>query len=153
MIRVRYRDFRSGSYGGTWQYGSAERCGHGVTVYLLPGLVGWQRRAVIRRLRQEASRGCGPELPLPGLIIALGVDRVRMGLRLTGSVVRAHPAATLLPSAVAVAAMTLFVLAAASGGEPGAGVRGGRVMPVIESGARLSVAPGASQLACRWVAS
>jgi hypothetical protein len=48
-----------------------ERGPQGVTVYLVPGLTTWQRRAVIRRLRQEASRGFGPPLPLPQLALAL----------------------------------------------------------------------------------
>ena len=57
MIRIRYRDLAPGLHG------KVERCARGVTVYLLPGLTGKQRKAVLRRLRQEASRGCGPGLP------------------------------------------------------------------------------------------
>jgi hypothetical protein len=96
-------------------HGRAELCGHGVTVYLLPGMTRWQRKAVLRRLRMEASRGYGPALPLPQLAFALAVDRVRTALRITGGAVRLHPSQTLLPSAAAVALMAFFVLASAGG--------------------------------------
>jgi len=99
----------------TGLYGRAERGPHGVIVYLVPGLTTCQRRAVIRRLRQEASRYVGPALPLPQLAVALGLDRVRSAARITGAIVRLHPAVTLLPSAFAAALMTLFVLASADG--------------------------------------
>jgi hypothetical protein len=86
-------------------------------VYLLPGLTSWQRRAVIRRLRQEASRGFGPPMPLPQLAIALGLDRVRTAARIVKAIVRLHPVVTLVPSALALVVMTLFVIA--SGDQPG----------------------------------
>ena len=114
MIRVRRRDFVSGSHSVSGLQGIAERFPRGVTIYLLPGLTGRQRRAVIRRLRQEASRGCGPELPLPQLVIALVLDRVRGALGLAASALRLHPGTTLLPAAFVAVVMTLFVLA--SGG-------------------------------------
>ena len=116
MIRVRRRDFVSGSHNVTGFQGIAERFPRGVTIYLLPGLTGRQRRAVIRRLRQEASRGCGPELPLPQLVIALFLDRVRGALGLAAAAVRLHPGVTLLPAAFVAAVMTLFVLASAGVG-------------------------------------
>ena len=113
MIRVRRRDFVSGSHNVTGFQGIAERFPRGVTIYLLPGLTGRQRRAVIRRLRQEASRGCGPELPLPQLVIALFLDRVRGAFGLALAAVRFHPGVTLLPAAFVAAVMTVFVLASA----------------------------------------
>jgi hypothetical protein len=116
VIRVRRRDFVSGSHSVTGFQGIAERLPHGVTIYLLPGLTSRQRRAVIRRLRQEASRGCGPELPLAQLLIALLLDRVRGALRLAAGAVRLHPGTTLLPAAFVAAVMTLFVLASAGVG-------------------------------------
>jgi hypothetical protein len=116
VIRVRRRDFVSGSHNVTGFQGIAERLPHGVTIYLLPGLTGRQRRAVIRRLRQEASRGCGPELPPAQLLIALFLDRVRGALRLAAGAVRLHPGATLLPAAFVAAVMTLFVVASAGVG-------------------------------------
>jgi hypothetical protein len=94
-------------------HGRAELCGHGVTVYLLPGMTRWQRNAVLRRLRMEASRGYGPALPLPELVFALAVDRVRTALRITAGAVRLHPSRTLLPSAAAVLLMAFFILASA----------------------------------------
>jgi hypothetical protein len=122
VIRVRRRDFVSGSHNVTGLQGIAERFPRGVTIYLLPGLTGRQRRAVIRRLRQEASRGFGPELPLPQLLIALVLDRVRGALALAAAAVRWHPGVTLLPAAFVAAVMTLFVLASAGVG-PGPVVR------------------------------
>ena len=111
MIRVRRRDFVSGSHSVSGLQGIAERFPRGVTIYLLPGLTGRQRRAVIRRLRQEASRGCGPELPLPQLVIALFLDRVRGAVGLAAGAARLHPGVTLLPVAFVAAVMTLFALA------------------------------------------
>jgi hypothetical protein len=96
-------------------HGRAELCGHGVTVYLLPGMTRWQRQAVLRRLRMEASRGYGPALPLPQLALALAVDNVRTALRITTGAVRLHPSQTLLPSVGAVVLMAFFVLASAGG--------------------------------------
>jgi hypothetical protein len=116
VIRVRRRDFVSGSHNVTGFQGIAERLPHGVTIYLLPGLTSRQRRAVIRRLRQEASRGCGPELPLVQLLIALFLDRLRGAFRLAAGAVRLHPGTTLLPAAFVAAVMTLFVLASAGMG-------------------------------------
>jgi hypothetical protein len=113
VIRVRRRDFASGSHNVTGFQGIAERFPRGVTIYLLPGLTGRQRRAVIRRLRQEASRGCGPELPLPQLVIALFLDRVRGAIGLALAAVRFHPGVTLLPAVFVAAVMTLFMLASA----------------------------------------
>jgi hypothetical protein len=113
VIRVRRRDFVSGSHNVTGFQGIAERFPRGVTIYLLPGLTGRQRRAVIRRLRQEASRGFGPELPLPQLVIALFLDRVRGAIGLALAAVRFHPGVTLLPAAFVAAVMTLFVLTSA----------------------------------------
>jgi hypothetical protein len=115
VIRIRYRDFWSGSDNLPGLHGVAVRRGSRVTVYLQPGLTARQRTAVFRRLRQEASRGCGPELPLPRLMLAVGVDRLRTALRVLGGAIRLHPGVTLLPSALAVLVMTMFVLASAGG--------------------------------------
>jgi hypothetical protein len=94
-------------------YGTAKRCPQGVTIYLVPGLTGWQRKAVIRRLRQEASRGCGPELPLAGLVVALAADRVRVAVKLTAGAVRLHPTTTLLPTGLVAIGMMMLVLTSA----------------------------------------
>jgi hypothetical protein len=119
VIRIRYPDFSSGARDLAGLHGIAEPSARGVTVYLLPGLTGRQRKAVIRRLRQEASRGFGPALPLFWLVIALCVDRMRMAAGTALAVFRLHPTATLLPG-VAAAAMALFVLSS-TGGAPGPG--------------------------------
>jgi hypothetical protein len=115
VIRIRYKDFWSKSDSLPGLYGSAVCRGSRVTVYLQPGLSAGQRAAVFRRLRQEASRGCGPELPLPRLVTALAVDRIRMAVRILGGAVRLHPGVTLLPSVLAVLTVTMFVLASAGG--------------------------------------
>ena len=124
VICIRYKDFSAGTHDVTGLHGRAERGPRGVTVYLIPGLTACQRRAVIRRLRQEASRYVGPALPLPQLAVALGLDRVRSAARITGAVVRLHPAVTLLPGALVAALMSLFVIAAADGAGLMAGQRG-----------------------------
>jgi len=115
VIRIRYKDFSAGTHDATWLHGRAERGPRGVTVYLIPGLTACQRRAVLRRLRQEASRGFGPALPLPQLAVAIGLDRLRTAARVAGAVIRLHPAVTLVPGALAAALMALFVLASAGG--------------------------------------
>jgi hypothetical protein len=115
VIRIRYKDISAGTHDATWLHGRAERRPRGVIVYLVPGLTACQRRAVLRRLRQEASRGFGPPLPLPQLAVALGLDRLRTAARVAGALIRLHPAVTLVPGAFAAALMALFVLASAGG--------------------------------------
>jgi hypothetical protein len=121
MIRIRYKDLTAGTREVTWLYGQADLSARGVTVYLVPGLTTRQRRAVFRRLRQEAGRGFGPPLPRPQLTIALGLDRVLAAARVTAAIVRLHPAVTLLPGALAASLMALFVLASAGRGDLGPG--------------------------------
>jgi hypothetical protein len=134
VILIRYKDFSTGTHELAGLHGKAEGCARAVTVYLLPGLTAWQRRAVIRRLRQEASRGFGPPLPLPQLAIALGLDRVRTAAKVMTAFVRLHPAVTLLPSAFVAAMITLFVMV--PGDRPGiaSGTRGGLADATAVSG-------------------
>jgi hypothetical protein len=132
VIRIRYPDFSSGASDLAGLHGIAEPTARGVTVYLLPGLTGGQRKAVIRRLRQEASRGFGPALPLFCLVIALGVDRMRMAAGTAVAVFRLHPAAMLLSGAAA-AAMALFVLSS-TGGVPGPAPRPGLAGVLVGNG-------------------
>jgi hypothetical protein len=115
VIHICYENFAGGTRNVSGLHGRTERVARGVRLYLLPGLTAGQRKAVIRRLRQEASRGFGPPLPLPQLAIAMGLDRLRSAARITGAIVRLHPAVTLLPGAVMVAVMALFVIASAEG--------------------------------------
>jgi hypothetical protein len=138
-------------------HGRAERGPQGVTVYLLPGLTTWQRRAVIRRLRQEASRGFGPPLPLPQLALALCLDQVRTAARVAGAIIRLHPAAALVPGAFAVAVLALLLvtstdgLSAASRAQSGlaeaaavgGAVRAVTVRPIRARVPRVTVAVGA----------
>jgi hypothetical protein len=145
MIHVRYKELSPGLHGKT------ERSGRGITVYLLPGLTVRQRKAALRRLRQEASRGLGPELRRPDLVVALAADRFRVGVRNTAAVVRLHPAGSLLPAALAAAVMTLFVLApvgakmmwfsqsAPAGGLPPGGAPAVARPPVLVHGNRTAV--------------
>lgn len=112
MIRILYKDFSAGTHNVAGLHGRVESCPRGVAVCLLPGLTARQRRAVLRRLRQEASRGFGPALPESQLLVALGLDRVRTATRIIRSIVRLHPAVTVLPSVFLVVMVTLFVLAA-----------------------------------------
>ena len=124
----------------TGLHGRAECGPRGVTVYLIPGLTACQRRAVFRRLRQEASRYVGPALPLPQLAVALSLDRVRSAARITGAIVRLHPAVTLLPGALAAALMSLFVIASADGPGLATGPRPGRAYAVaVGAGAPQTV--------------
>ena len=118
-------------------------------VYLLPGLTSWQRRAVIRRLRQEASRGFGPPMPLPQLAIALGLDRVRAAARIVKGIARLHPVVTLVPGAFVVVMMALFVIVA--GERPGIpAMRGGLADAAAASSGTagtVSAGPGRTQMA------
>jgi hypothetical protein len=130
----------------TGLHGRAERCARGVTVYLVPGLTAWQRRAVIRRLRQEASRGFGAPLPAPQLAVALGVDRVRTAAGIARAIVRLHPAVALVPSACVAAMMTLFLVASAGGPAitPAPGSRGGLAEAAVLGGGAQEVSAGAA---------
>jgi hypothetical protein len=134
VIRIRYKDFSAGTHNVTGLHGRVEPCVRGATIYLLPGLTAGQRRAVIRRLRQEASRGFGPSLPLPQLVIALGLDRTRTAAGTVRAIVRLHPAVTLVPSAFVLAIVTLFVMAC--GDRPGmaSGTGGGLADAAAVSG-------------------
>jgi hypothetical protein len=125
VIRICYENFSAATHDVTGLHGKAERCARGVTLYLLPGLTTGQRRAVIRRLRQEASRSCGPPLPLPQLAVAVGLDRVRTAARIAGAIVRLHPVVTLLPGAFMVAVMALFVITSYEGLDGAQQSRGG----------------------------
>jgi hypothetical protein len=124
VIRIRYKDFSAGTHEATWLYGRAEGTARGATVYLVPGLTASQRKTVLRRLRQEASRGFGPALPRPQLALALGADRARRAARITGVIVRRRPAVTLAPGALVAVSMTLLVLTLAGGTGISPGSRG-----------------------------
>jgi hypothetical protein len=94
VIRIRYQDLSAG------MHGKAERSGDRTTVYLRPGLTAAQRSAVLRRLRQEARRDCGPSLPYAQLAIALTADRARSAAGQLFAILRLHPGAILAPALV-----------------------------------------------------
>ncbi len=91
MIRIRYRDLPSGVHA------RAEYAGRSTTIYLQPGLTSAQRKAALRRLRQEARMGCGPSLPCARLVAACAADWARRGTCQLIAIVRLHPVGTLLP--------------------------------------------------------
>jgi hypothetical protein len=136
VIRIRYKGLAPGLHG------KAERCGRRTTIFLVPGLTSAQRKAALRRLRQEARRGCGPRLPVPQLAISLVADRVRVTFLNTVAVIRLHPAGIIL-SAVAIGClMALFVLASVRIiHQPDAAGSGGA--PTVSAGAG-SPGPGAA---------
>jgi len=107
VIRIRYRDMSAGLHG------KAVRTGSCTTVYLRPGLTEAQRAAVLRRLRQEASRGCGPRLPSGQLAAAAAADRARSAVRQVLAVIRLHPATTLTSALILGVSAGLLLLAAA----------------------------------------
>ena len=113
MIRICYEDFSAGTHDGNGLHGRTERGARGVKIYLRPGLSTAERRVALRRLRQEASRGLGPPLPLPLLVLALGLDRVCTAAKIARAIVRLHPAVSLLPSAFVVVLLALLVAASA----------------------------------------
>ena len=131
MIRIRHEDFSAGTHEVTGLYGKAEGGPRGITLSLRPGLTTGQRRAVIRRLRQEGSRGFGPPLPQWQLAIALGLDRVRTAAR----IIRLHPLVTLVPGALVIAVMALFVMASADGQGAAAKARAGYARTAPAAGA------------------
>jgi hypothetical protein len=87
----------------------ATRGARGVVVYLVPGLSSAQRRAALRRLRQEGSRGCGPGLPAGELAVALAADRIRVGFRYTTAAVRLHPVSMLVSAVLAGGLLASFM--------------------------------------------
>jgi hypothetical protein len=108
VIRIRYKDLAPGLHG------KAERGGRRTTIFLVPGLTSAQRKAALRRLRQEARRRCGPRLPVPQLTIALVADWLRVASRSIAAVIRLHPIGSILPMAAIGCLMVLFVLASVS---------------------------------------
>ena len=93
-VKIRYRDPNKLSPG---LHATAERHGHTITVYLLPGLTAEERAAALRRLRLSGRMGYGPRLPAVQLAFALFADRIRTTIAQAGSVFRTHPAGTTGP--------------------------------------------------------
>jgi hypothetical protein len=110
VIRIRYSsELQPGLHG------RVDRHGRVTSVYLLPGLTPPQRRAALRRMRQQGRMGICPRLPAAQLAAALFADRVRAAFGQAGAIVRVHPAGSTLPvMAVSVAITSFFVLSALS---------------------------------------
>jgi hypothetical protein len=135
VIRVRYRDLPPGLNG------DAVREGDNVVVYFAPGLTAQQRKAVLRRLRQAASRGQKPPLPTAPLALALVTDRLRAKVSTVVAIVRLHPAGTVVPMFGLATLIGMFFLTSvsvhivhdppATAGQPG--VLGGGLPPAIPS--------------------
>jgi hypothetical protein len=107
VVRIQYQDLSSGLHG------KAERMGPSTMVYLQPGLTAAQRSAVLRRLRQEARRGCGPQLPSRQLAVAVVADRARSAVGQVLAILRLHPAGALAPALLFGMTAGLFLLVAA----------------------------------------
>jgi hypothetical protein len=159
VIRIRYKDISAGTHDCTGLHGRADSAARGVTVYLVPGLTAGERRAVFRRLRQEADRGFGPPLPQSGLAVARCLDRVGTAARVAAAVVRLHPAVTLLPGVCVAAGMAFFVVAAAGGQSlpdgPAPGLAGttsaGPASARAASAASISALPVSAAPAPGWI--
>src|SRR5487761_1549089 len=143
VIHVRYRDLECGLNAKAVPTSRHRRGGVRTTVYLQPGLTASQRSAALRRLRHEASRGYGPALPMPQLIIALGVDRTRGAYKNATSIIRLHPAGSLVPAAVTGTLMALFVLVSVTARIMHLPIVGGSVDPQAGSPVQALV-PGSS---------
>jgi hypothetical protein len=106
MIRVRYCHPRDLSPG----LNARVAChGRGTTIYLVPGLTADERRAVLRRLRQTARMGSGPELPAAQLVRALLADRIRTAAGRASAIFRLHPAGSALPVLLLSAGVIVFL--------------------------------------------
>jgi hypothetical protein len=105
VIRIRYLDLSARLHA------TAAAAGRTTTIYLRPGLTAPQRRAALRRLRQESRVGCGPRLPAARLVLAIMADRARVAARQVIAVVRLHPAAALAVPLAGVTAGLLLITA------------------------------------------
>jgi len=138
VISIRYQDLSTGLHG------KAERMGSSTTVYFQPGLTAAQRSAALRRLRQEARRGCGPRLPSGQLAVAVVTDRARSTVGQVFAVIRLHPAATVASALLLGVTAGLFLLVA----EPARPHRPPRPSPVSPAfvatmtGGTVPVGPG-----------
>jgi hypothetical protein len=106
MITIRYADLPEGLHA------QAERRGRRTVIYLRPGLTPEQRRRGLRRARQSARMGHGPQLSAAGVALAVVVDAIRETLGNMGAVLRRHPFGAMLlvaGLAMVVACYTLLV--------------------------------------------
>jgi hypothetical protein len=104
MITIRYADLPEGLHA------QARAHGRRTVIYLRPGLTTEQRRLSLRRARQSARMGYGPQLPGPGVALAVARHVSAGTLWNLGAAVRRHPIGFLVLSAGLVTLMASYVL-------------------------------------------
>lgn len=104
MIKIRYADLPAGLHI------RAVARGRDTVIYLLPGLTAAQRQAALRRARSSARMGHGPRLPVPGVLGAVMVDRMRTTVRNGAAAMRGHPAILVPPLVIVLSAAVAYIL-------------------------------------------
>jgi hypothetical protein len=104
VIKIRYADLPAGLHI------RAEPRGKDTIIYLLPGLTAAQRQAALRRARSSARMGHGPRLPVPGVLGAVMVDRMRTTVRNGAAAMRGHPAILVPPLVIIMSAAVAYIL-------------------------------------------
>ena len=104
MIKIRYADLPAGLHI------RAVARGKDTVIYLLPGLTAAQRQAALRRARSSARMGHGPRLPVPGVLGAVMVDRMRTTVRNGAAAMRGHPAILVPPLVIVMSAAVAYIL-------------------------------------------
>jgi hypothetical protein len=104
MVKIRYSELPAGLHV------SAETRGRSTIIYLLPGLTAPQRRAALIRVRSSSRMGQGPRLPVAGMVLAVGVDRIRTTVRNGAAAMRGHPLLLLPPLILLVSCAIVFLL-------------------------------------------
>ena len=104
MIKIRYADLPAGLHI------RAVARGKDTIIYLLPGLTAAQRQAALRRARSSARMGQGPRLPVPGVLGAVVVDRIRTTVRNGAAAMRGHPAILVPPLVIVMSAAVAYIL-------------------------------------------
>jgi hypothetical protein len=104
VIKIRYADLPAGLHI------RAVARGRDTIIYLLPGLTAAQRQAALRRARSSARMGHGPRLPVPGVLGAVMVDRMRTTVRNGAAAMRGHPAILVPPLVIVMSAAVAYIL-------------------------------------------
>jgi hypothetical protein len=104
VIKIRYADLPAGLHI------RAVPRGRDTVIYLLPGLTAAQRQAALRRARSSARMGHGPRLPVPGVLGAVMVDRMRTTVRNGAAAMRGHPAILVPPLVIVLSAAVAYIL-------------------------------------------
>jgi hypothetical protein len=104
VIKIRYADLPAGLHI------RAVARGKDTIIYLLPGLTAAQRQAALRRARSSARMGQGPRLPVPGVLGAVVMDRIRTTVRNGAAAMRGHPAILVPPLVIVMSAAVAYIL-------------------------------------------